>query len=266
MSTDDYTTVTEIAGDEVSHEQVQRLCNRYYWAAEFCAGKKVVEAACGSGQGVGLLSGVCEHFEAGDFSEPVLAVARRHYGDRAVLNQFDAQQMPFEDASKEVIILFEAIYYLPDAEKFVQECRRVLRPGGMVLIATANKDLYDFNPSPKSHKYYGVPELNRLFAGHGFQTSFYGGTPLTEVSGMQKLLRPIKKLAVEFNLIPKTMAAKKLLKTLVFGKLVSMPPEIAHDTAPYQKPVPIPADAPDQRHKVIFCVAALDAQGEAGQA
>jgi len=39
-----------------------------------------------------------------------------------------------------VIILFEAIYYIPDAEKFVEECARVLRLGGKVLIATANKD------------------------------------------------------------------------------------------------------------------------------
>ena len=28
----DYISVTEIAGDEVTQEQVDRLCNRYYWA------------------------------------------------------------------------------------------------------------------------------------------------------------------------------------------------------------------------------------------
>ena len=60
------------------------------------------------------------------------------------LRQFDAQDMPFEDKSKDVIIMFEAIYYIPDAERFVRECERVLPSGGKVLIATANKDLYDF--------------------------------------------------------------------------------------------------------------------------
>jgi len=28
----DYISVTEIAGDEVTQEQIDRLCNRYYWA------------------------------------------------------------------------------------------------------------------------------------------------------------------------------------------------------------------------------------------
>jgi len=61
--------------------------------------------------------------------------------------------MPFEDKSKDVIILFEAIYHIPDADRFVKECVRVLWPGGKVLVGTANKDLYDFNPSPYSYKY-----------------------------------------------------------------------------------------------------------------
>lgn len=31
---DDYVSVTEIAGDEVTQEQIDRLCNRYYKAQE----------------------------------------------------------------------------------------------------------------------------------------------------------------------------------------------------------------------------------------
>lgn len=112
----DYVSVTEIAGDEVTQEQIDRLCNRYYWAGHYCAGKDVVEAACGSGQGLGYLSGIAGSFEAGDYSDEILFIARRHYGERIAIQQFDAQDMPFEDKSKDVIILFEAIYYIPDAE------------------------------------------------------------------------------------------------------------------------------------------------------
>jgi hypothetical protein len=42
----DYLSVTEISGDEVSQEQVDRLCNRYYWARKYCKDKDVAEAAC----------------------------------------------------------------------------------------------------------------------------------------------------------------------------------------------------------------------------
>ena len=49
----DYLDVTELSGDEVSEEQVVRLCQRYYWAKEYCVDKVVLEVACGSGQGLG---------------------------------------------------------------------------------------------------------------------------------------------------------------------------------------------------------------------
>ena len=42
--------------------------------------------------------------------------------------------MPYKDNSMDVIIFFEEIYYLPSAEKFISEYRRVLRNGGKVLI------------------------------------------------------------------------------------------------------------------------------------
>lgn len=68
----DYVFVTEIAGDEVTQEQVDRLYNRYYWAGQYCSGKDVVEVACGSGQGLGYLAGIARSLEAGDYSEKIL--------------------------------------------------------------------------------------------------------------------------------------------------------------------------------------------------
>ena len=38
----DFTTVTEVAGEEVSGEQIERLAHRYYWAGEFCRGRDVL--------------------------------------------------------------------------------------------------------------------------------------------------------------------------------------------------------------------------------
>jgi len=159
----DYLSVTEISGSYVSREQIERICNRYYWAGKYCNNKDVLEVACGTGQGLGYLLKIAKSLNAGDYSEKILEIAREHYGNRITLKQFDAQNMPYKDNSIDVIILFEAIYYLPSVEKFISECRRVLRDRGKVLIATVNKDLYDFNPSLYSCKYYGVVELKELF-------------------------------------------------------------------------------------------------------
>jgi len=222
----DYISVTEIAGDEVTQEQVDRLCNRYYWAGQYCNGKDVVEVACGTGQGLGYLAGIAKSLEAGDYSDAILSIARQHYGKRIALRQFDAQEMPFADRSKDVIIIFEALYYIPDANRFIQECARILRPGGKILVVNANKDLFDFNPSPYSYEYHGVRELKDLFERHGFGTEFFGDTPLGSVSIKQKILRPVKKAVISMGFMPKSMAAKKILKKLVFGNLVRMPAEI----------------------------------------
>ena len=245
----------------------------------------MVEAARGSGQGLRYLSGIIvRSLEAGDYSDEILSIARRHYGKRIALKQFDAQNMFFEDNSKDAIILFEAIYYIPDAERFVRDCARVLRPGGKVLIATANKDLYDFNPSPHTYKYYGVVELNVLFARHGFKTEFFGYMPVGEVSIRQRVLRPVKKLAVMLGIMPKTTAGKKWLKRIVFGGLVEMPAEIGPQITQiaadlkakkspqitqngkdegalyrgrYVEPDRISGREPDKMHKVLYCVASL---------
>lgn len=253
----DFLSVTELSGDDVTQEQVERLCHRYYWAGEYCRDKDVLEAACGTGQGAGYISGLSSSYRAGDFSEEILKIAHTHYGERIAFQQFDAQEMPFVEDSLDVVILFEALYYIPSGDQFVAECKRVLRSGGKVLIATANKDLFDFNPSPHSYMYYGVKELAQLFHESGFITQFFGYVPVDSLSVKQRILRPIKKFVVNSGLMPKTMAGKKLLKRLVFGALVSMPAEITADMVQYVPPNNIASNAPDQLHKVIYCVAEI---------
>ena len=78
----DYSTITELAGDDISQEQLERLCHRYYWASAYCVGKDVVEAACGTGPGLGYLATSARSLRAGDFTPDILAIAQRHYGTR----------------------------------------------------------------------------------------------------------------------------------------------------------------------------------------
>lgn len=254
----DYSSVTELANDEVSHEQVERLAHRYNWASSYCPGKDVLEIACGAGQGLGFLVGIARSLSAGDITSTLVDRARAHYAGRMPIEIMDAMQLPVPPGSVDVVILFEAIYYLPSAEKFLAECRRVLRPGGAVLIATANKDLYDFNPSPLSTQYFGVPELDYLLGRQGFTGRFFGAYPVSSVSVRQKILRPLKTLAVKLNLMPKTMAGKKWLKRLVFGDLTRMPPEIDPRQYAYLPPVEIPSRDVDRHYKVIYCAASLN--------
>ena len=253
----DWVDVSELSGDDVSEEQVDRLCHRYYWAGEFCAGKDVLEAACGSGIGLGYIAATARSLHAGDRSSPILERARAHYGERIAFHRFDAQEMPFASGSFDVVILFEALYFIPSTDRFVAECRRVLRPGGTVLISTANPDLFDFSPCAQSRRYYGVSGLRNLFEARGFDIRCFGYLRADRGALRQRLLRPVKKVAASLDLIPKTMAGKALLKRIVFGRLVTMPAEITSATASYAPPTVLPFDRPDRTHKVIYCAATL---------
>ena len=251
----DYTEVTELANDPVTTEQVARLERRYFWARGYCAGKDVHELACGTAQGAGVLAAVARSFAASDGTDVMVERARQHYGGRFPLSRIDAQRPALPDASLDVVVLFEALYYLPDADAFFRECWRVLRPGGVLLLATANKDLFDFNPSPHSHEYLGVRELTQRLSAVGFSVQLFGDTPIAEVSSLQKLLRPVKNFAVRLGLIPKSMKAKQLLKRIVFGRLTPMAAEIVYAPARAIAPTPLSAGVADEQHKVLFCAA-----------
>lgn len=254
MAKQDYSIVTEVSGEEVTPAQIDRLAQRYYWAGDLSRGRDVLEVACGAGQGLGHLASVARSIRAGDITPSLVARASAHYGARVPLSIMDAQNLPFEDSSLDVVILFEAIYYLASADRFIAEANRVLRPGGQILIATANKDLFDFNPSPFSVKYFGVTELYELLRKCGFTAAFLGGSPVSTDGLKQRIVRSMKRTAVALRLIPRSMSGKRLLKRLVFGKLMTMPAEL-HAGMPYTAPVPLSPTVPDAMHQVIYCVA-----------
>jgi len=257
----DYTEVTEVAGDSVSREQIQRMYTRYQFARQYCTGKDVLELGCGSGQGLGYLAGTARKVVGGDYSAPLLALTQRHYKGRIPIIQLDAQVLPFKDQSFDVAVLFEVIYYLKECESFVKECIRVLRPGGTLLICNPNKDLPDFNPSPHSYRYFSAPDFVELLTPFGFQLQFFGDCRVDYGHPKQRLLSFIKKTLVRLDSMPKTMAGKKLFKRLVFGKLVTLPPELTEENPTCQPPYGIDSLKPDVCHKVIFVVARKAGQG-----
>ena len=154
-----------------------------------------------------------------------------------------------------MVILYEAIYYLAQPEKFVNEARRVLRDGGILIICIANKDWSGFNPSPYSHKYFSASELYELLKNGGFtDVTLYGDCQVNADTVKDKVISVIKQTAVKFHLMPKTMKGKEFLKRIFMGKLVPLPPEITDGMAEYTPPVPISHTTPNTQYKVVFAI------------
>lgn len=251
--------ITDVAGEAAGRVQIERLVQRYYWAASYCEGRKVLEVACGTGQGLGLLGAAASHVCGCDVSMENLTICRSTHADSAALIQADAQSLPFATGALDVLILLETIYFLPNPEQFLAEARRVLAPGGRLLISSINKDCPDFNPNhPLYFAHYGVADLAGAMASHGFTAECFGIIPMDAPSLRARIFRPVKRLAIRLNLIPDSMQARLFLKRVVFGQLEKMPMDIAGQPAPSIGPQPIPFDQPDVIHQVVLCAGTRD--------
>lgn len=253
----DFASVTEVTGYKVTKEQIKRMHTRYGFAANFCRDKEILEVACGSGQGLGYLAKVAKRVVGLDIDENLVALAGRYYQGRGniEIRAGNAEVLPFNNDSFDVVILYEAIYYLQNPEAFIEEAKRVLRREGYMIICSANKEEADFNPSPCSHKYFSVTELFSLLQDAGFSSIRTLGDCSTRGKNIKdKLVSWIKRTAVKFHLIPGTMKGKEFFKRIFVGKLYPLPAEITEGMFDYSEPIGVPHDEVSTSYKVIYAV------------
>ncbi len=251
----DYGQITELPGSRASQEQLSRFYHRYRTAAPFCSTKDVLEVGCGGGQGLGYLASRASRIVGGDYTEENLKYARRHYGGRIALVGLDAHRLPFRDASFDVLISFETIYYLNSLEQFLNESRRVLRREGMLLISTVNTDWLDFHPSKYSARYLSVPQLAACLRGNHFEASFFGAYSSASSTMKGKMVSRIKRTAVRLHLIPGSLKYREKLKRVFMGRLETIPPELGEDHQEYIPPVPISSEISNSEYKIIYAIA-----------
>lgn len=247
--------LTEAPGLEASREQLARLFNRYRFAREFAAGGDVLEMACGAGMGLGYLAATARSVLGGDI-DPVNVdrAAATYAGTPVTARLMDAQDTGLPEASFDLVLLFEALYYLPDPARFVDEAWRLLRPGGTLVVCTVNPAWKDFHPSPHAPAYFTAPQLAGLL-GRRFETVSLRGAFSTAPSGMaDRLISLCKRLALSFHLIPGTLEARNRLKRLVFGPLKPIPAVIPEDMAPYAPPVPVAEGSLAEEWKILYAI------------
>lgn len=252
-----FSIITERPEDGASAEQLERLHQRYAFALPYSKGKRVLELACGAGIGLGMLATVAVDVVGGDFDlenvKSAQEVAQKYSN---VTAQFmDAQEITYPDSSFDVVLLYEAIYYIPDLKKMLVEVNRVLAPGATFIIVSANRLWTDFNPSKYSVSYYSKAELYELLTKAGFSVSLFKSYDVTD-SDQASFVSTIKRWAVRLGLIPKSMFFKQFLKRMFMGELVRLPDDLVALDIPYHAPIPVSADDLNNQFKVIFAVGA----------
>ena len=105
-----------------------------------------------------------------DLAETMLAYAERHraaspHKNRIEFRLADAKRLDFDDASFDTVFSNTILHHIPDPRSFLSEARRVLKPGGVLLI----RDLFRPETPARAlelvalHVADGTPDQKELF-------------------------------------------------------------------------------------------------------
>lgn len=251
----DYTSITEVPAGLLTPDQMHRFAHRYHYAQRLARGKRLLEVACGAGGGLDYLSQGAAQVVGLDFTGSILAQARNH--SQVPLVQGDAQWLPFATGHFELVICFEAIYYLEDYRLFLAECQRVLSPGGILLVCQSNPDWPNFVPGALTTHYPSGPELASSLIQAGFHdVKLWGTLPITMAGPRQRLVNKLRRWVTKSGLLPWLGPLTPLLQRVSYGQLQPLPAAIdAQWVAAWQSGLELTPLSPayaDRVHRVIY--------------
>jgi SAM-dependent methyltransferase len=145
-----------------SAENENSLVNAYYERpamlalAGDVAGRRILDAGCGSGPLSAALRDRGAVVTGIDASAGMLALARRRLGDGASLHKADLRDpLPFDDGAFDDVVASLVLHYLEDWGPPLAELRRVLRPGGR-LIASVDHPFVAYTISDPRPDYFAT--------------------------------------------------------------------------------------------------------------
>jgi SAM-dependent methyltransferase len=118
--------------------------HRYHFAALAARGARVLDVASGEGYGTALLAATAASVVGVDASTDAIAHARSAYAGLGNVGFVvgDCARLPFADDAFDVIVSFETIEHITAQRAFLGETKRLLAPGGMLLLSSPNKAEY----------------------------------------------------------------------------------------------------------------------------
>lgn len=139
----------------------------------------VLELACGTGQLSYPLSGRVRLWEATDFSEAMIAEAKKKNTSRRLhFSVQDATALPYAPESFDAVVISNALHIMPHPEKALSEIRRVLKADGLLFAPTfvhgestglrLRVKLMELAGFHTYHK-WNAEEFAAFISGHGFE-------------------------------------------------------------------------------------------------
>lgn len=168
MKVDHYDTFAE----NYSKDNGSNLINAHYERpamidlAGDVNGRRILDAGCGSGP---LSAALCARgaiVTGVDSSPAMVELARQRLGDDADLHVADlSQPLPFDDDAFDDVVASLVLHHLPDWTVPLAELRRVLKPGGRLIMSVNHPIVYKLaNPSAD---YFAITQFSEEYTFNG---------------------------------------------------------------------------------------------------
>src|SRR6476620_744587 len=121
----------------VLNEATIEHLHRYAIASEYVKDKIVLDIACGEGYGAALLGQKAKSVKGVDIDNATILRARLKY--KMANLQFltgKAEAVPVEDSHFDVVTCFETLEHSANHQQIISEFKRVLKPGGLLILST----------------------------------------------------------------------------------------------------------------------------------
>jgi SAM-dependent methyltransferase len=195
----------EFTGERVIPGQVDpdlwaEHVSRYAFAARWASGARVLDMACGAGYGTAELAGRARSAVGIDVAPEAVDHARSAYRlPDLFFMPASVTAVPFRDGSFDLITAFEVIEHLDNWRALLSEGRRLLRPNGVFLVSTPNREYYtdsrgSSGPNPfHTHEFEFdefrhaltefFPHCTVLVQNHVEAFAFYGNSGKSSIEG-----------------------------------------------------------------------------------
>lgn len=159
----------------------EHLARYHFASSRLPRGGRVLDLACGTGEGTALLRDLGFCVVAMDLSQEACRRARAALGPSGAVVRGSGLELPLPDASVDAVVSFETVEHLPTPDLFLRELTRVLRPGGVLHLSTPNARVTNpggGQPENPFHLEEFTPEQLRGLLPAGLRVELHAGQTL----------------------------------------------------------------------------------------
>ncbi len=130
--------------------------------------KKTLELGCGTGTYSKVLIENVESLLATDLSDEMVVVAKNKLKehDKIKVEKADCLNLPYSDHSFDTIFMANLLHVIPEPEKAITECKRVLKENGQLIILSYTRE--------------GVSVLNKILMTYRYLKTFGKPPPFAQ--------------------------------------------------------------------------------------